>query len=122
MAGTSQICVFFQSSRRTDDLLPLSAFSFYDYVITFEREVEAVWQREFSTASVLIIAVRWVIFLQAIASQIPPSEKVRVRLDPLYRRSGLTFRLGLQQSCYAIIILVQAFELLGYLLTACTHC
>lgn len=60
------------------ELTLLAALVVYEFLITFEQELAVVWRRKLTLASVLLIAIRWTILLEAIFLILPqPSETVR---------------------------------------------
>lgn len=49
----------------------------YEYLITLDREVAAVWKRKFTATSMLLLSVRWVMLLIQIIDWLPPLPGVR---------------------------------------------
>ena len=47
---------------------PMAALFFYDYILTFSREVKYIWQRRFSGVTALFLLNRYVIMLSRTAS------------------------------------------------------
>ena len=45
----------------------------YEYVVTFDQEVMHVWTRKPSTASFLLLSIRWVMVLIQIINNVPPN-------------------------------------------------
>ena len=44
------------------------ALTLYEYAITFDQEVQAVWRRTCTVSSLLLLSIRWVMVLSAIMS------------------------------------------------------
>lgn len=69
------------SSRAcTADDLPVLAM--YEFVITIDQEISAVWRRKLSVASILLFATRWAMVLQAIIALAPDAKTTPVRPSP----------------------------------------
>lgn len=45
-----------------------SALAVYEYIVTIDQEVSAVWKRPVSAASVLLVSIRWAVLLQALTA------------------------------------------------------
>lgn len=45
-----------------------SALAVYEYMVTIDQEVSAVWKRPVSAASVLLVSIRWAMLLQALTA------------------------------------------------------
>ena len=59
-------------------MVHLLALIFYEYVITFEREVSVVWRRRLSPSTLLLLTIRWTLLFEAICLVLPqPSLEVR---------------------------------------------
>ncbi|KIP06042.1 hypothetical protein PHLGIDRAFT_73255, partial [Phlebiopsis gigantea 11061_1 CR5-6] len=48
----------------------------YEYIITFDQELSAIWRRKFNATSLLFITVRWTMLFNAALLSIPPSARV----------------------------------------------
>lgn len=64
------------------------AWILYEYFITFDQEVAAVWQRKLTGPSVLLLLERWSLLLQSVMNVIPPyrsdiSKVIRLSRFPL---------------------------------------
>ncbi|GJE91620.1 hypothetical protein PsYK624_077700 [Phanerochaete sordida] len=58
-------------------LAAVAALIFYEYAITFGRELAAVWQRKITPATLLFLTIRWTLLFEAIALVLPqPSLEV----------------------------------------------
>ncbi|GJE85289.1 hypothetical protein PsYK624_013680 [Phanerochaete sordida] len=51
--------------------LAVTAMVVYEYLITLDREVAAVWKRKFAATSMLLLSVRWVMLLIQIIDWLP---------------------------------------------------
>ncbi|KIP03866.1 hypothetical protein PHLGIDRAFT_129899 [Phlebiopsis gigantea 11061_1 CR5-6] len=68
----------------------IPALVFYEYLITFGQELMVVWRRKFTWASVLLVAIRWTILLEAIFLVLPqPSETRLVSMQYKRRESDV---------------------------------
>ena len=43
----------------------------YEYLITVDRELQAVWQRRWTATSLLLLSTRWVMVVNAIVELFP---------------------------------------------------
>ena len=48
----------------------------YEYLITIDREVEAVWWRPWTASSLLLLSTRWVMVLSSMLQPISPPSNV----------------------------------------------
>lgn len=65
----------------------LLALSFYEYLITLQQEVNAVWSRKPSLTSMLLLSVRWTMVLNAAIlwpGILQPTQEVRHNVSPSY--------------------------------------
>ena len=49
------------------------ALTIYEYAITLPQEVNTVWQRKWTIASVLLISTRWILLAMAITRLLLPT-------------------------------------------------
>ena len=49
----------------------MSALAIFEYVITFEHEVNALFRKRQTVTSLLYVSVRWVMVLQAVLQLLP---------------------------------------------------
>lgn len=52
----------------------MSVLAMYEFVITIDQEISAVWKRKLSVASILLFATRWAMVLQAIIALAPDAK------------------------------------------------
>ncbi|KIP03250.1 hypothetical protein PHLGIDRAFT_247610 [Phlebiopsis gigantea 11061_1 CR5-6] len=48
-----------------------TALAAYEYMITFDKEVEYIWSKKLTLSSALLLSVRWVMVLVAVSIEIP---------------------------------------------------
>ena len=48
----------------------------YEYVITFDSEVNLVWKRRWSMSSLLLLTIRWFMVATVITSLLPSTPQV----------------------------------------------
>ena len=49
------------------------ALVLYEYMVTFDREITAVWKRPWNATSILLLSVRWAMVLNQVLLWINPS-------------------------------------------------
>ncbi|GJE90609.1 hypothetical protein PsYK624_067530 [Phanerochaete sordida] len=79
----------------------VSALTLYEYAITFDQEVQAVWRRRWTISSLLLLSIRAVMVISAIFQLVSllPRKAVRPSLSPvLYCTVSAGFRSLYSQS------------------------
>lgn len=112
------------------------ASALYEYLITFEQEITAVWHRKMNVSSALLLSVRWTMVGYAIL-YVVPGDSVVSALKKWYRSRMLMISLDRSTcmcstlfallssdapfaglSCRALSILAQTITLVTYIQTA----
>lgn len=93
MSGMSELFLFEISKQLSDGiflfLFYFIALALYEYVVTFSQEVTTVWQRRKTATSILLVATRWTMVLNAVVILIESPKEVS-RCVPRSMRNVLT--------------------------------
>ncbi|GJE88864.1 hypothetical protein PsYK624_049510 [Phanerochaete sordida] len=90
---TSDADLAFRNIQITYGLISLSAsiIVLYEYAVTLPQEVEAVWKREWTATSILLLTIRWTMVTLGVCYVLQPLQYSDTLFD---KRANPTVRFG----------------------------
>lgn len=73
------VCVAAKSSPTALGLLTIqfSGLVVYEFVMTLDQELAAIWKRKFTATSLLLLGIRWLMLLNSILAAMPVGQAWR---------------------------------------------
>ena len=96
-------------------LMTQLVMAIWEYLITLASEVDLLWRKPVTAPSILFVAIRWIMLVNALV-QFAPVTEATFDSTPLLHVSGIdTF----PSDCDALVWATEVLSLAGFIETAC---